>query len=170
MVGPSIFDRLTCESLQRKPALGGDLHYTKPVSFDLNSANVLAASLSPPPPPSSSPLWSSKAMKGTVEEVCKDIAWGEEREIGRIGLALQDHICRDLIEEIVIELGSFQSYSKVNYSLPFEACKRRLCFQLCLCSQFSRVLVFFNLLVLSFTYAYKTKSKNLLDTIRCSKI
>lgn len=126
MVGPSIFDRLTCESLQRKPALGGDLHYTKPVSFDLNSANVLAASLSPPP--SSSPLWSSKAMKGTVEEVCKDIAWGEEREIGRIGLALQDHICRDLIEEIVNELGSFQSYSKVNYSLPFEACKRRLCF------------------------------------------
>ena len=67
-------------------------------------------------------------MKESVEEVCKDIAWGEKREIGRIGLALQDHICRDLIEEIVTDLSSFHFYNNVYSSLPFEACKRRLCF------------------------------------------
>lgn len=66
-------------------------------------------------------MWSSKTMMKSVEEVCRDVAWGEKREVGRIGLALQDYICRDLIEEIVRELGCF-------YTLPFEACKRRLCF------------------------------------------
>ncbi|KAL1352239.1 hypothetical protein HN51_016241 [Arachis hypogaea] len=66
-------------------------------------------------------MWSSKAMIKSVEEVCRDIAWGEKRELGRIGLALQDHICKDLIEEVVRELGCF-------YTLPFQACKRRLCF------------------------------------------
>ena len=66
-------------------------------------------------------MWSSKAMIKSVEEVCRDIAWGEKRELGRIGLALQDYICKDLIEEIVRELGCL-------YTLPFEACKRRLCF------------------------------------------
>ena len=66
-------------------------------------------------------MWSSKAMIKSVDEVCKDVTWGEKRELGRIGLALQDYICRDLIEEIVRELGCF-------YTLPFEACKRRLCF------------------------------------------
>ncbi|TKY62795.1 hypothetical protein E2542_SST12654 [Spatholobus suberectus] len=66
-------------------------------------------------------MWSSKAMIKSVEEVCEDVAWGEKRELGRIGLALQDYICRDLIEEIVRELGCL-------YTLPFEACKRRLCF------------------------------------------
>ncbi|CAL0322871.1 unnamed protein product [Lupinus luteus] len=65
--------------------------------------------------------WSTKAMVKTVEEVCRDIAWGENRELGRIGLALQDYICKDLIEEIVRDLGCF-------YTLPFETCKRRLCF------------------------------------------
>lgn len=73
---------------------------------------------------SSSPLiWNSNAMRESVEEVCRDIAWGERREIGRIGLALQDHIYKDLIQEMVTEMG----YSYV-YSLPFEACKRRLRF------------------------------------------
>ncbi|XP_020219858.1 uncharacterized protein LOC109802862 [Cajanus cajan] len=66
-------------------------------------------------------IWSSKAMIKSVDEVCRDVAWGEKREVGRIGLALQDYIYRDLIEEIVRELGCF-------YTLPFEACKRRLCF------------------------------------------
>ena len=68
-------------------------------------------------------MWSSKAMKESVEEVCKDIAWGETRELGRIGLALQDHICRDLVEETVRELRSC-----CFYILPLEACKRRLAF------------------------------------------
>lgn len=66
-------------------------------------------------------MWSSKAMIRSVEEVCRDIAWGEKRELGRIGLVLQDYICKDLIEETVRELGCL-------YTLPFEACKRRLCF------------------------------------------
>ncbi|KAB5519233.1 hypothetical protein DKX38_023552 [Salix brachista] len=74
----------------------------------------------------SSHLWTSKAMIESVNEVCKDIAWGERREMGRIGLALQDYICRDLIEEIVKEMG-FDCYNKIA-PLPFESCKRRLHF------------------------------------------
>lgn len=72
-----------------------------------------------------SPLWASKAMIDSVNQVCNDMAWGERREIGRIGLALQDFICRDLIEEIVGELASF---SLCMYSLPFQACQRSLRF------------------------------------------
>lgn len=74
----------------------------------------------------SSPLWTSKAMIESVNEVCKDIAWGERREIGRIGMALQDYICRDLIEEIVKELGFDCVYQLA--PLPFESCKKRLRF------------------------------------------
>ena len=70
-------------------------------------------------------VWGSKAMVESLEEVCRDIAWGERREVGRIGLVLQDHICRDLIEETVSEMGD--GYVSM-YSLPFEACKRKLCF------------------------------------------
>lgn len=73
-----------------------------------------------------SPMWGSKAMIDSVNEVCRDIAWGERREVGRIGVALQDHICRDLIEEFVKDLlGSFCMFK---YSLPFEACRRSLRF------------------------------------------
>lgn len=89
-----------------------------------------------------SPPRSNKAMRDSVEEVCRDITWGERREIGRIGLSLQDHICRDLIEESIIEMTPPPPYHQhdipsSNYNhhhprhslvLPFEACKRRLCF------------------------------------------
>ncbi|KAL5739360.1 hypothetical protein ACOSP7_028262 [Xanthoceras sorbifolium] len=68
------------------------------------------------------PFWISNAMIDSVNEVSRDISWGEKREIGRIGLALQDFICRDLIEEFV------RDYSCCMYSLPFDACKRRLLF------------------------------------------
>ncbi|KAL0453308.1 UNVERIFIED_CONTAM: hypothetical protein Slati_1308900 [Sesamum latifolium] len=72
----------------------------------------------------SQPVRSSRAMVESVEEVCRDIAWGEKRG-GEIGLALQDQLCRELIEEVVKELvkpsGNVQP-------LPLEACKRRLCF------------------------------------------
>ncbi|KAK4581262.1 hypothetical protein RGQ29_024793 [Quercus rubra] len=71
----------------------------------------------------SSPIWSSKALKDSIDEVCRDIAWGEKRETGRIGVTLQEYICKDLIEEIVTEMGCCDMYA-----LPFEACKRRLCF------------------------------------------
>ncbi|KAF3441428.1 hypothetical protein FNV43_RR15342 [Rhamnella rubrinervis] len=91
-----------------------------------------------------SPPWSSKAMRDSVEEVCRDITWGQRRELGRIGLSLQDHICRDLIHEFVIELITtstststyhhhhmppyYHHHHPQFHSLPFEACKRRLCF------------------------------------------
>ncbi|KAH9675059.1 hypothetical protein KPL70_018672 [Citrus sinensis] len=73
-----------------------------------------------------SPVWGSKAMIDSLNEVCRDIAWGERREVGRIGLALQDYICSDLIEEFVKDLlGSFCMFK---YSFPFEACRRSLRF------------------------------------------
>ncbi|KAL1531124.1 hypothetical protein AAHA92_33840 [Salvia divinorum] len=72
----------------------------------------------------SSPPWSSRAMVESVEEVCSDIAWGEKREIGRIGVVVQDHVCRELIEELVKDLKS----SSIIPPLPLEACKRKLCF------------------------------------------
>ncbi|KAK7377947.1 hypothetical protein VNO80_03382 [Phaseolus coccineus] len=87
-----MYERMTCESLNKK----------------VNDEDHLV-------------MWSSKAMIKSVDEVCRDIEWGEKRELGRIGLALQDYICKDLIEEIVRDLGCL-------YTLPFEACKRRLCF------------------------------------------
>lgn len=63
-------------------------------------------------------------MVESVEEVCNDVAWGEKREIGRIGVVVQDHVCRELIEELVKELKSCSTLQP----LPLEACKRRLCF------------------------------------------
>ncbi|KAK1562702.1 hypothetical protein Q3G72_015883 [Acer saccharum] len=72
------------------------------------------------------PFWISRAMIDSVNEVCRDISWGETREIGRIGLALQDFICRDLIEEFVQELACYSCFNI--YSLPLDACKRRLLF------------------------------------------
>ncbi|KAJ6741600.1 hypothetical protein OIU85_015758 [Salix viminalis] len=75
-----------------------------------------------------SPLWSSKAMVESVNQVCKDAAWGERREIGRIGLALQDYIFRDLIEEIVKDMG-FDCIYQLG-PLPFES-SRLFSVQLC---------------------------------------
>ncbi|CAI0374610.1 unnamed protein product [Linum tenue] len=85
-----------------------------------------------------------KAMAESVERACSDIAWGQKREVGRIGLALQDHICRDLVEEFVREVfGHYlmNKYYKFYYdsrvsrescdmisTLPFDACKRSLRF------------------------------------------
>lgn len=63
-------------------------------------------------------------MVESVEEVCNDIAWGEKREIGRIGIVVQDYLCRDLIEELVKDLNS----CPIIHQLPLEACKRKLCF------------------------------------------
>lgn len=74
-----------------------------------------------------SQIWSSNAMVESVDEVCKDIGWGEKREIGRIGLAIQDFICRDLIEEVVKYYLGCSCYSTI-HTLPLEACKKRLCF------------------------------------------
>ncbi|KAG8372240.1 hypothetical protein BUALT_Bualt12G0045900 [Buddleja alternifolia] len=70
-----------------------------------------------------SPPWTSRAMVESVEEVCSDIAWGEKREIGKIGVGLQDYLCKDLVEELVKELNVFYMQP-----LPLEACKKRLRF------------------------------------------
>ncbi|KAL7138231.1 hypothetical protein ABFS83_10G149800 [Erythranthe nasuta] len=70
------------------------------------------------------PPWCSRAMVHSVEEVCGDIAWGEKREVGRIGLVLQDHLCRELIEDLIKEMN----YNWSIRPLPLEACKRKLCF------------------------------------------
>ncbi|CAL1352278.1 unnamed protein product [Linum trigynum] len=86
-----------------------------------------------------------KAMAESVERACSDIAWGQKREVGRIGLALQDHICRDLVEEFVREVfghylmnkyykfyydskNSRQSSCDMIGTLPFDACRRSLRF------------------------------------------
>ncbi|KAI4363946.1 hypothetical protein MLD38_020101 [Melastoma candidum] len=68
----------------------------------------------------------SKAMTESVEQVCRDVTLGERREAGRIGVALHDHICRELIEETIHEMGS--SGQSDRGQLPFEACRRRLVF------------------------------------------
>lgn len=66
----------------------------------------------------------SKGMIQSVEEVWNESEWGEKREAGRIGLILQDQICRDLIEEFLKEMNLLISYR----SLPFLACRKRLFF------------------------------------------
>ncbi|KAL6530621.1 hypothetical protein OROMI_028510 [Orobanche minor] len=87
------------------------------VEFALRTRRQAAAVVSTQP-------WCSRAMVKSVEEVCGDVAWGETMEIGKIGLVLQDHLFREMIEELVGELMRSCSIQ----SLPFEACKRKLCF------------------------------------------
>ncbi|GAB4844003.1 hypothetical protein Ancab_013967 [Ancistrocladus abbreviatus] len=71
--------------------------------------------------------WSSKsAMIDTVNEVCKDIAWGQGREVVKVALVIQDSICRDLIDEISREMACHNLYN--SSSLPFQTCKRKHCF------------------------------------------
>ncbi|KAI3444243.1 hypothetical protein Pfo_000908 [Paulownia fortunei] len=95
----------------------------EPIAKLFNKSTITESSLSMRRRAAAVPPWSSRAMVQSVEEVCSDIAWGEKREVGRIGLVLQDHLCRELIEELVKELKSCSIHS-----LPHEACKRRLCF------------------------------------------
>ncbi|CAH2063936.1 unnamed protein product [Thlaspi arvense] len=94
-----------------------------------------------------------RSLMDSVNQVCDDVASGQRREVAKIGLALHDHICRDLIAETIQEL-SFSDYydnkcqksagdSGVCYgggsgrrhirrgstnSLPLDACRRRLVF------------------------------------------
>ncbi|KAJ0255420.1 hypothetical protein HA466_0101750 [Hirschfeldia incana] len=95
----------------------------------------------------------SRSMMDSVNQVSDDLVFGQQREVGKIGLALHDHICRDLITEIVGEL-SFSHYDNnachkpavdsvdghdrasgrrhirrgSTNSLPLDACRRRLVF------------------------------------------
>ncbi|XP_051150933.1 uncharacterized protein LOC127265244 [Andrographis paniculata] len=68
----------------------------------------------------------SRGMVESVEEVCWEIGWGEKGEIGNIGLVVQDHLWRELIQELVLELE--KSCSLHHLPLPLHHCKRRLCF------------------------------------------
>uniref|UniRef100_A0A0A0LF86 DUF3741 domain-containing protein n=2 Tax=Cucumis sativus TaxID=3659 RepID=A0A0A0LF86_CUCSA len=67
-------------------------------------------------------------MRESVEEVFEDIFWGQKKELGRIGLTLQNQICGDLIEELVKDLNFSYTFTYYNTSLPFQACKRSLRF------------------------------------------
>ncbi|XP_010504589.1 PREDICTED: uncharacterized protein LOC104781576 [Camelina sativa] len=97
----------------------------------------------------------TKSAMESVNQVCDDVASGQRREIAKIGMALHDHICRDLIAETVREL-SFSDYDNDEHefyksavdspvchggsgksrhiqrgssnSLPLDACRRRLVF------------------------------------------
>ncbi|KAL8489126.1 hypothetical protein ACS0TY_025142 [Phlomoides rotata] len=110
---------------QRKPTAakkpGED---DEPIAKLVGKSTIMESSVVTRREATMAPPWSSRAMIESVEEVCNDIAWGEKREMGRIGIVVQDHVCRELIEELVKDLNS---YSLI-HSLPLEACKRKLCF------------------------------------------
>ncbi|CAN1748923.1 hypothetical protein LINPERHAP1_LOCUS3541 [Linum perenne] len=122
-------------------------HNRKPQSATAASLHRRHNSTPPPPPTPPAETISSRssvdrtAMAESVEKACNDIAWGERREIGRIGLALHDQICRDLVEELVreiiglycfekkkIKVSTSSSAASVCQTLPFESCKRSLRF------------------------------------------
>ncbi|XP_058107495.1 uncharacterized protein LOC131251049 isoform X2 [Magnolia sinica] len=65
----------------------------------------------------------SKAMIESVNEVWMEGILEERWELGRVGIVLESDIFGELIEEIVRELGFYQESS-----LPFEVCRKRLCF------------------------------------------
>ncbi|KAK9951358.1 hypothetical protein M0R45_006805 [Rubus argutus] len=110
---------------QRKKPVAAEEDY-----YYLSNPNPTSFINKSSPPPESS--WHSKRMKNmmtdSVGQVCRDIAWGEQREIGRIGLALQDHIYKTLIQELVAEMKSSYSYTSTSNSsrvcsLSFEVCR-----------------------------------------------
>ncbi|XP_010251732.1 PREDICTED: uncharacterized protein LOC104593538 [Nelumbo nucifera] len=107
------FQRVTLESLPKLASRKGDY----PCQYFESTVKKSEQTLS-------SPFGSSKAMIQSVNEVSKDMEWGEGRELVRVGLVLQDNIFGDLIEEVVREMGLRMHPSL----LPFEACRRRLCF------------------------------------------
>ncbi|KAL5723491.1 hypothetical protein ACHQM5_006886 [Ranunculus cassubicifolius] len=71
------------------------------------------------------PFWSSK--KESVDEVFHEAVWEERWELERIGAMLEDYMFGDLIEETITDLRCLHN----TYTLPFEACRRRLSFQRC---------------------------------------
>ncbi|PSS15758.1 Zinc finger homeobox protein like [Actinidia chinensis var. chinensis] len=76
----------------------------------------------------------SSGMRESVDEVCRDIEWGQKRELGRMALLLQDNIWRDLIQEIVMDIiiiitpHQCRNFLYGSGRLPLERCKRRLSF------------------------------------------
>ncbi|XP_073158440.1 uncharacterized protein [Henckelia pumila] len=111
-----------CPLPHRKPPTASK----KPGEDDagLTAAFLMRSRRSPPIAASPGLRSTSSPKVRTIEEVCKDVAWGERRELGRILVVLQDYICRDLVEEVVKELKS----CRIRCSLPLDGCKRRLSF------------------------------------------
>ncbi|KAL6555283.1 hypothetical protein OROGR_006541 [Orobanche gracilis] len=110
-------------TITRKPGRNDEQIITKLLNDSRLAEFALRTSRQATPSVSTRPCC-SLAMVKSVEEVCCDVAQGETMEIGKIGLVLQDHLFREMIEELVGEL--MKSCSP--HSLPFEACKRKLCF------------------------------------------
>lgn len=79
-----------------------------------------------------STLWCSRAMVEAVEKTSSEMTWGEKREQGRIGMALQEQIYRDLINETlkeVMEIGAQDlKLAYINRKLHRRSggCRRRL--------------------------------------------
>ncbi|GAB2267068.1 hypothetical protein Dimus_002050 [Dionaea muscipula] len=121
--GKFIHDQLLMLIQRKKKLQGGDkiasLHFLK----NVNRSSVLAPADTP-----AAYRYHSKIE--SVEEVCRETAWGHGREVMKIGLIIQDQIYKDLIEEIIEELllaGSRYLYLSPS-SLPFVLCKRKLLF------------------------------------------
>lgn len=79
--------------------------------------------------------WRSKTMGESLEEISKEISWGLKHEMAKIGMALQHHIYKDLIDEMLIDIMPFSSAYYSSFLIPFdssippfEACRRRLRF------------------------------------------
>ncbi|KAL8162940.1 hypothetical protein V2J09_014429 [Rumex salicifolius] len=74
----------------------------------------------------SSPRSIGDSMEEAVNEVCKDVETGREREIEKLGLVFEDFIYRDLIEEMAKDLLGRRYH--MESGMPFEKCKRKLRF------------------------------------------
>ncbi|XP_023517459.1 uncharacterized protein LOC111781218 isoform X1 [Cucurbita pepo subsp. pepo] len=76
--------------------------------------------------------WRSKAMAESLDEISNQISWGFKHEMAKIGMALQHHIYRELIDEMLTDMITKSSACFLPFhssSLPpFEACRRRLRF------------------------------------------
>ncbi|KAK9122544.1 hypothetical protein Sjap_012146 [Stephania japonica] len=114
MVTLESLPRFSCSPLREDQYLGSMKSTTITTVTKTNNINA------------SSTCWnSSKAKIESVMEVCEEAVWEERWEVGRIGVMLEDFMLGDLIEETVGELGHRHHHM---YVLPFEACKRKLCF------------------------------------------
>ncbi|KAK9156538.1 hypothetical protein Scep_003112 [Stephania cephalantha] len=114
MVTLESLPRFSCSLLRGDQYLGSTKSTTTTTTTKTNNIN------------DSSTCWnSSNAKIESVMEVCEEAVWEERWEVGRIGVMLEDFMLGDLIEETVRELGRRHHQM---YVLPFEACKRKLCF------------------------------------------
>ncbi|XP_057548112.1 uncharacterized protein LOC130826541 isoform X2 [Amaranthus tricolor] len=111
--------------------------YNKPTSSSIiKEQTIITTTTQPLQCPTTTQVktntWST-AMKECVIEVCQEVEWGQIQQVGRIGLLIQDFILKDLIDETIKDLGFCSYFDHVcsgisSFKLPFEACKKQLCF------------------------------------------